>query len=214
MKIAIIQGSTQVDKNETLYKLVKKVTKDQGHEVYNFGVFKDETETYSYTEIALLVSLLLSSGVVDFVVTGCSSGQGMNMACNSLPNVLCGFVQNPQDAFLFGRINDGNAVSLSLGLGYGWLGELNLEYTLEKLFDGEFGIGYPAEVAERKVRETKIVKTYNHLGKRTFLELIEKLDDSIIEKVFKKTDVIDFIVENTKNNEIRQYVMEVSGNGE
>lgn len=71
------------------------------------------------------------------------------MACNVLPNVLCGFIQNPQDAFLFGRINDGNAVSLSLGLGYGWLGELNLQYTLEKLFDGEFGIGYPPESADR-----------------------------------------------------------------
>ena len=51
-------------------------------------------------------------------MTGCSSGQGMMLACNSLPGVLCGFVQTPQDAFLFGRINGGNAVSLPLAASF------------------------------------------------------------------------------------------------
>ncbi|WEM63367.1 RpiB/LacA/LacB family sugar-phosphate isomerase [Streptococcus parauberis] len=160
MKIGIIQASTQIDKNDLIFNMTKQITSKYGYEVINFGVFENEEEVYSYTEIALLTSLLLSSKSVDFVITGCSSGQGMNMACNSLPNVLCGFIQNPQDAFLFGRINDGNAISLPLGLGFGWLGELNLEYSLEKLFDGEFGIGYPEEVAERKIKETQIVKMY------------------------------------------------------
>lgn len=43
----------------------------------------------------------------------------MMLACNSLPNVICGYVENPQDAFLFGRINNGNAVSIPLGLNFG-----------------------------------------------------------------------------------------------
>ena len=50
-----------------------------------------------------MISMLLSSKSIDFVVTGCSSGQGMMIACNSLPDVICGYVENPQDAFLFGR---------------------------------------------------------------------------------------------------------------
>ena len=33
---------------------------------------------------------------------------------------------------LFGRINDGNAVSLPLGLNFGWAGEINLQSTIEK----------------------------------------------------------------------------------
>ncbi len=53
------------------------------------------------------------------------------MACNSLPGLRCGFVQTPQDVYLFGRINNGNVVSLPLGLNFGWSGELNLRYTLE-----------------------------------------------------------------------------------
>lgn len=32
------------------------------------------------------------------MVTGCSSGQGMMLACNSLPGVLCGYVGSPSDA--------------------------------------------------------------------------------------------------------------------
>jgi len=105
----------------------------KNYEVINFGVYPWEINSYSYTEIAALTALLINSKVVDFVITGCSSGQGMNLACNTLPGLLSGFIQNPQDAYLFGRINDGNVASLSLGLGFGWLGELNLEYTLEKL---------------------------------------------------------------------------------
>lgn len=202
MKIAVIQGSTQIDKNETLVRITQKVVEPLGHEVVNFGVF--EEETYSYTEVALMISLLLSSQAVDFVITGCSSGQGMALACNVLPNVLCGFIQNSQDAFLFGRINDGNAVSFSLGLGYGWLGDLNLEYSIEKLFDGEFGIGYPAEVAERKIKETKRVKLFNKVSKKSMVELLTALDKPFLTKVLSKKDLIDYIFENGQVQALNQ----------
>lgn len=208
MKIAIIQGSTQVDKNETLVRIAKKVVVPLGHEVINFGVFEEE-ENYSYTEVALLISLLLSSRAVDFVITGCSSGQGLALACNTLPNVLCGFIQNPQDAFLFGRINDGNAVSFSLGLGYGWLGELNLEYCIEKLFDGDFGIGYPPEVAERKITETKRVKLFNERAKKSMGELLESLDEAFLAKVLSKQDLIAYIFENSQDQALNQTLKQV-----
>ena len=124
MRIGVIQASSQRDRNETLYRCVCEAVKRNGRDdaVVNYGVFPGEDADFSYVETALDISLLLSSGAADFVVTGCSSGQGMMLACNSLPGVLCGFVQTPQDAFLFGRINGGNAVSLPLGLNFGWLG--------------------------------------------------------------------------------------------
>ena len=130
MKIAVIQATSQKEKNSLIYESVKKAVAHLDYEVINFGVFNDSTKTYTYNEIAICVSLLLSSKAVDFVVTGCSSGQGMMLACNSLPNVMCGYTPTPQDAFLFGRINDGNAVSIPLGLNWGWLGEINLQCTL------------------------------------------------------------------------------------
>lgn len=206
MKIGVIQGSTQTDKNELLYRLTKKAVSKYGYQVINFGVKPEDRQTFSYTEIAFLIALLVNSKVIDFVITGCSSGQGMNLACNTLPGLLSGFIQNPQDAFLFGRINDGNVASLALGLGFGWLGELNLEYTLEKLFDGEFGIGFPEEVAERKVKETNFVKRFNLISKKSLIEVMEELDKDFMKKVFLKKDVIQYVINNSKEKVLVDYL--------
>ena len=90
MKIAVINASSQAGKNEMLCETVKEHAKD--HQVMNFGCREDEEERYSYIEISILIGFLLSSGSVDFVVTGCSSGQGMMLACNSMPGVICGYL--------------------------------------------------------------------------------------------------------------------------
>ncbi len=116
VRIGLIQASSQKDKNHILDKCLRK-TAPEGAQIINFGVREEWQVSLSYVQAALCVSLLLESGGVDFMVTGCSSGQGMALACNSLPGVVCGYVQNPTDAYLFGRINDGNAVSYPLGFG-------------------------------------------------------------------------------------------------
>lgn len=198
MRIAVIQASTQAEKNALLYQITKEVAEKQGHSVFNFGVYPEDRENYSYTEIAFLIALLVNSKAVDFVITGCSSGQGMNLACNALPGLLSGFVQTPEDAFLFARINGGNVASLSLGLGFGWLGELNLRYVLEKLFEGEFGIGYPPEVAERKCKETQRVKDFKALSSKSMREVLQSIELAFLAKILQKQDVIDFILKNAK----------------
>ncbi len=38
MKIAVVQASTQAEKNALLYRTLKKVTEKYHYEVYNFGV--------------------------------------------------------------------------------------------------------------------------------------------------------------------------------
>ena len=165
MKIAVIQGSSQKAKNNLLYECCVKAVTNQGHEVINFGVYEDEEIELSYVETALLISMLLVSKTVDFVITGCSSGQGMMLACNSLPGVLCGYIENPSDAYLFGRINNGNAVAYPLGLNFGWAGEINLQITLNNLFSEPFGIGYPPKAAVSKHRDSDILKQRIRLSK-------------------------------------------------
>ena len=49
------------------------------------------------------------------------------LALNSFPNVLCGLIVEPSDAYLFGQINDGNAISMPYAKGFGCGAELNLE---------------------------------------------------------------------------------------
>jgi len=203
MKIGVIQASSQKEKNSIIFESVTQTAKTLGHEVVNFGVFDDSLQQFSYIEIAICVSLLLSSRAVDFIVTGCSSGQGMMLACNSLPGVLCGYVPTPQDAFLFGRINNGNAVSLPLGLNWGWLGEINLQCTLNKLFDGPFGEGYPVDDAERKRHDTKLLKQMNQTVKKTWADIIDGVDKELLKKALSNRIVYDYIMFNSDIEEIK-----------
>ena len=207
MKIGVIQASSQKEKNAMLFQCVQKAIAKNGRddEVINFGVFEDEETVCSYVETALGISLLLSSQAVDFIVTGCSSGQGMMLACNTLPSVLCGFVETPQDAFLFGRINGGNAVSVPLGLNFGWLGEISLQSTLDKLFEGEFGCGYPPQDAQRKQRDAQLVKQLNVMTKRTMQELFPQLDPVFVSKALRPS-VRDCILKEGKNREIIEMI--------
>lgn len=196
MRIGIIQASSQREKNETLYGCACRAVERNKRQdtVVNYGVFPDDSASFSYIETAVNISLLLCSGAADFIITGCSSGQGMMLACNSLSGVLCGFVQTPQDAFLFGRINGGNAASLPLGLNYGWLGEINLQCTLDKLFEGDFGCGYPPEEAARKKRDTDALKEINRITKKTLPEVFDRYDKALVRKALQWKAVRDDIL--------------------
>ena len=141
------------------------------------------------------MGLLLNSGAVDFVVTGCSSGQGMMLACNSMPGVLCGYIPTPKDAYLFAQINNGNAVSLPLGEEYTWAGEENLDKTIEALFSEPFGQGYPKSEAERKIQDTKLLKSIRENSQVGMDELLSQMDSSLVKKVLDCTKVADFISE-------------------
>ena len=192
MKIGVIQASSQASKNRLLYETVKKYAPD-GAEVINFGCTLEEQESYSYVEISVLIGLLLSHKAVDFIVTGCSSGQGMMLACNNMPGVLCGYAPTPRDAYLFVQINNGNAVSLPLGEEYTWNCVENFEKTIEALFSEPFGQGYPKSEASRKLKDTELLKIIRQKSQIDMQELLEKLDPTFKESVFRKKNVMAYI---------------------
>lgn len=202
MKIVVINGSSQKNKNELIYASVKNTINNTDNEVVNFGIFKEEDVEYSYVEIAMMISILLESKAIDFVVTGCSSGQGMMLACNSLPGIVCGYIENPADAYLFGRINGGNAISIPLGLNFGWAAEINLQCILEKLFEDEFGIGYPKKDSKRKQRDTNLLKSINSITKRNLKEIIPKLDMDFMQKVIGRNNFFEYVVEYGQDDEL------------
>lgn len=206
MKIGIIQASSQNDKNKLLFETVRKYAGTA--EVINFGCNGSEDETYSYIKISVLIGLLLASGSVDFIVTGCSSGQGMMLACNSMPGVLCGYIPSPEDAYLFAQINNGNAVSLPLGEDYSWRGLDNFVKTIEKLFSEPFGQGYPKNEADRKLKDTRLLKEIRKKSQIGFTELFESLDDDMIRKVLAKRNVIQYVLENGNNEHLSGLIRE------
>lgn len=196
MKIGIIQASSQAAKNQMLFDTVKKYAAND--EVLNFGCTENEPERYSYVEISVLAGTLLASGAVDFIVTGCSSGQGMMLACNSFPGVLCGYAPSPMDAYLFVQINHGNAMSLPLGEEYTWAGFENFENTIAKVFSEPFGQGYPKSEAARKAKDTRMLKEIRSKSQRSAAELLDSLDKPFIAHIMQKQDVIQYILQHGK----------------
>lgn len=205
MKIGIIQATSQKSKNPLLMQCAAQaIPKD--HEIINFGVLEDGKENLTYIETALCVSLLLESRAVDFVITGCSSGQGMMLACNSLPGVVCGYVQNPADALLFGQINNGNAISYPLGLNWGWAGEINFTETLRALFSAPFGQGYPPQDAQRKQRDTAQLKRVNRLCKKRLADVLPLLDEELIHAALHHDAVCQYILKYGTDRELEEII--------
>ena len=198
MTIGIIQASSQAEKNQLLFDTVKKYAAND--EIINFGCKANEPEQFSYVEISVLAGLLLASEAVDFIVTGCSSGQGMMLACNSFPGVLCGYAPSPMDAYLYVQINNGNAVSLPLGEDYTWAGSENFENTIAKLFSEPFGQGYPKDEAARKIRDTRMLKEIRSRSQRTATDLLDSLDKTFVEHLMSKQDVVQYILHHGKSS--------------
>lgn len=209
MRIAVIQASTQTSKNQLLFDETRHSVKDKEWEVINFGIRENE-ENFSYIQISLCVGLLINSRAIDFVITGCSSGNGMAIAANALPNVICGYLATPSDAFLFGRINHGNCASLPLGLNFGWSGELNLRFTLEKLFEAPLNTGYPAKDAERKKIDAEMFKEIKSHAQTDMISILKKLPPDFVRPIYNKKDLMEFIIKNGSDIQLINFLKEVS----
>lgn len=206
MNIAVIQASSRSSKNKLLFDTVSKYAIDDN--VINFGCSEDECYKYSYVEISLLIGLLINSNAIDFVVTGCSSGQGMMLACNSMPGVIAGYTPTPKDAYLFCQINNGNVISLPLGEEYAWSGNDNFDKTIETVFSEPFGQGYPKSEAEKKLKDTAIAKQIRSISQVSMIELMKKMDISLVKKIKSKQDIIQFIM-NHGNGEVVEWLKEI-----
>ena len=66
------------------------------------------------------------------------------------------------------------------------------------LFSEPFGQGYPKEDAARKLRDTVILKNIRRHSQKSAVELMNSLDESFINRLMRKQDVIRFILENGK----------------
>ncbi|NDL67441.1 RpiB/LacA/LacB family sugar-phosphate isomerase [Anaerotalea alkaliphila] len=178
MKIALINENSQAAKNEMIHAALKETVEPMGHEVFNYGMYgAADPHALTYVQNGILAAILLNSKAVDYVITGCGTGEGAMLACNVFPGVLCGHVVDPSDAYMFAQINDGNAIALPFAKGFGWGAELNLKYIFEKLFEGESGQGYPRDRVVPEQRNKRIldeVKKVTHQDMKTILQNIDQ----------------------------------------
>ena len=207
MRIALINENSQANKNEIIFRELDNVATPLGHKVINIGMFNAEDKTLTYVQNGILAAILINSKACDFVVTGCGTGEGAMLALNSFPKVLCGHVVDPADAFMFGQINDGNAIALPFAKGFGWGAEVNLEYIFEKLFETPFGGGYPKERVIPEQRNKKILDKVKESSYRNLVDILKDIDQDLLLEAIDRPSFIETIKEYAEEGELKDYVL-------
>lgn len=206
MKIALINENSQANKNEVIYNSLKTICDKKGYELYNLGMTSSDDPTLTYVQNGLLAAILLNSKSIDFIVTGCGTGEGAMLALNSFPNVECGLVVDPTDAYLFSQINAGNAISIPFAKGFGWGSEVTLTYIFEKLFDTPFGGGYPIERREPEQRNKKILDDIKKITHKDMLTILKEIDQDFLKETVNRSNFKDFFFEQVEDSEIKEYI--------
>lgn len=202
MKIGLITENSQASKNEIIYNSLKRST---NYEIINFGM-KENDNNLTYVQIGLLGAILLNTKCVDFIVTGCGTGEGAMMSMNSFPNVTCGLIETPLDAYLFSQINAGNAISMPYAKGFGWGSELKLDYIFEKLFSSPFGGGYPKERVEPEQRNKRILDEIKTITHRPLIEILKNIDKKFLYETINREQFKNYFFDNSKDEEITEFL--------
>lgn len=190
MKIAVINEVSTRAKNKDVLAGLNKLDL----EVINVGMSDEPAANdLSYIHTGFMAGVVLNFGLADMVIGGCGTGQGFLISAMQYPNVYCGLIIDPVDAFLFSQINAGNCISLPMNKGYGWAGELNLAYIFEKLFIKEPGSGYPPERAEFQNISRNLLKSVNQATHKTFEQTLFAMDQSIIKTALAHKPFLDVV---------------------
>ena len=212
MKIALIMENSQAAKNSIVEGALRRTVEPMGHTVDNYGMYTAEDNAQlTYVQVGILAATVLNSGAADYVITGCGTGEGAMLACNSFPGVICGHVEDALDAYTFSQINAGNAVSLPFAKGFGWGGEKNLEYIFEKLYVEEAGLGYPRERAAIMAKNRGVLNAVKAVTYRNFTDILREIDRDLVKGAFAGENFKELFFANCKCDEIKAVVEEILG---
>ena len=210
MRIALINENSQAAKNSMVYNELKTVADSHGYEVYNNGMYgKDGESSLTYVQAGLLTAILINAKAADFVVTGCGTGQGAMLAANAFPNVLCGHVMQPTDAYLFAQVNDGNAIAMPFAQNFGWGGEINLRYCFERLFSEDFGKGYPKDRVVPEQRNKKILDGVKQVTHKDMLTILKEIDQDFLKETVAGEGFKEYFFANCQDQAIADYLQSV-----
>ena len=212
MRIALINENSQAAKNGMIYDALKKVADAKGYEVDNYGMYSaEDAASLTYVQCGILAGILLNSGAADYVVTGCGTGEGAMLACNSFPKVLCGHIESPLDAYLFSQVNDGNCIALPFAENFGWGGELQLRYIFERLFECEGGGGYPKERVVPEQRNKKILDAVKEVTHVDMVTILKNLDPELAKGAVAGEKFEELFFANCKCDKMAAAVKELLG---
>jgi ribose 5-phosphate isomerase RpiB len=202
MKVGVVCETSSADRNTDILAALE----GRGHEIINAGMTeKGKKPELSYIHAGFLAAMLLNLKKADFVVGGCSTGQGFLIAAMQYPGVFCGQVRDPLDAWLFTQINGGNCISLVLNLSYGWAADVNLRFIFDRIFSVESGGGYPAFRREAQKEGRMILERASEAVHPSFAEVITRTPEEVIRPVLEFPGISQIIdVDTIEDPEVKK----------
>ena len=113
------------------------------------------------------------------------------------------------DAAQLTHVNDGNAVALPFAKGFGWGGELNLEYIFEKLFGFGHGQGYPKERVVPEQRNKRILDGVRAVAFRDLSDILKDLDRDLVKGAFAGEHFAEYFFPACKDEKLAATVREL-----
>lgn len=200
MKIGVVTEFSTAAKNEAVVSILE----DMGHEVINAGMSNRYSEPQlSYLHTGIISAALLHLDLVDFVVGGCGTGQGYFNVVTQFPGIFCGLLQDPLDAWLYAQVNGGNCVSLCLNKGFGWAGEVNIRFMLERLFSTPLGQGYPPERAHVQRDARQLLSKISSQTHYPVEELYRRIDRTALQFALGFGDMPGLIAKADDSNPLK-----------
>ncbi len=210
MKVALMMENSQAAKNPIILNELESVAKELGHDVFNVGMNSENDHHLTYVHLGIMGATLLNAKAVDFVISGCGTGQGAMMSLNAHPGVFCGYCIDPSDAFLFNQVNNGNALALPFAKGFGWGAELNARYIFEKALTGGRGAGYPVERKEPQVRNAGILSELKSaLAPASYVDTLKKIDSELVKVAVSGERFQQCLFDYGQDEEIKAYVKSI-----
>lgn len=209
MKVAVITEISTSLKNADIVNALQGFDID----VYNLGMTNPrQVPELTYIQTGIMSAMLLNLKAVDCVIGGCGTGQGYFNSVMQYPNVFCGLILDPLDAWLFSQINAGNCISLALNKGYGWAGEINLKYIFDKFFGGKSGLGYPPSRSESQSESRRLLKEISQSAHRPFAEILKAVPQQILMPVKVHEPFIEAVKQLSPDGELKEAVLEALKN--
>ncbi len=90
---------------------IKQILLRLGHEAVDFGT--NSTESVDYPDFGLKVADAVAKGKVNYGITVCWTGNGMNIAVNKVKGIRAGVALNAEMAYLTRLHNNANILTLA-----------------------------------------------------------------------------------------------------
>ena len=93
--------------------------------------------------------------------------------------------------------------------GFGVGSELTLTYIFEKLFETEFGGGYPKERVVPEQANKKILDEVKKVTHKDMLTILKEIDQEFLLQTINREQFKKYFFENAEEGEIKEYIKKI-----